>query len=312
MKLEQFYIFQQIAASKSIRKASENLYFTPQHLSKEMIALEKELHVTLYERTSTGIRLTKEGEEAYHHICTILEAVEDFKHKFSVEDDIRNTDAYPVNIHTVPVMDSYVSFITRDLYELFPEAAINDNVTPRSRLKRHVLNGEIIEDADIIITNIPQDDIQNIHRRIRSMYHCYFLFSDVLHLQVPKNSIYAKMEEIPYSVLSDLPLMLYTADSSSKTEFEELMQKEQIQLRNVSYNSNLDTCSKIALNSGKYCLVGYPSVESRPLPNCEYVPIEGNYTLDNLLFVLKKPKNPRAVRTFQEAFDDLFNLKKIF
>lgn len=63
MRLEQLQYFQKIAELRSIRRAAEELYLTPQSLSKSVMQLEEELGVTLYSRTRTGICLTPEGRD---------------------------------------------------------------------------------------------------------------------------------------------------------------------------------------------------------------------------------------------------------
>lgn len=53
MRLEQLYIFQEIAETGSIRKASERLFLSAQSISKAMIQLEAEWNTTLYLRSRT-------------------------------------------------------------------------------------------------------------------------------------------------------------------------------------------------------------------------------------------------------------------
>ncbi len=311
MKLEQLYIFDQIAKSKSIRSASENLFFTPQHLSKEIIALEKELQVKLFERDHSGIRLTEEGKLAQPYISAVLHDIDALKRQFSVDISYAETDKLPVNIATVPVLEPYASFVMRDLFSQFPYATLNEKQTAREHLSNSILTGEDLMD-DIVLFNLTPNKTKQIHRRTKELYHCYFMYQDQLFLQVPRSSEYSNLKTIPLSLLAELPMMLFNPTSNRPTEFEMYLAKAGCKLKNVSYNSNLENCTRIALSTGKYSLVGYPSAEAHPLPNCNYIPVEGNITMNHFLMVKKKPQNPRAVKAFQNAFDDLFNLKQLF
>ena len=62
MKIEHLYYFLVIANTKSINKASKKLFLSQQHLSRIINALEEELQLKLFHRTSTGIELTDKGK----------------------------------------------------------------------------------------------------------------------------------------------------------------------------------------------------------------------------------------------------------
>lgn len=60
--LDELLSFQCICREKSIRKAAQLLFITPQGLSKALRNLERELGVKLFIRTSEGMTLTEYGE----------------------------------------------------------------------------------------------------------------------------------------------------------------------------------------------------------------------------------------------------------
>lgn len=62
MQLESLSLFLAVAESKSIAKAAQRLYITPQGASAAIIALEKQLDVRLFDRSGAALELTKEGE----------------------------------------------------------------------------------------------------------------------------------------------------------------------------------------------------------------------------------------------------------
>jgi len=62
MRIEQLEYFLEIARKKSFSSASENLYITPQSLSRSIYNMEKELGFSLFKRSFQGVSITKEGE----------------------------------------------------------------------------------------------------------------------------------------------------------------------------------------------------------------------------------------------------------
>lgn len=61
MNTNQMTYLIEISKTKSMLKASEKLYITPQALSKAMVALEKELGMPLLNRSNSGVSLTNNG-----------------------------------------------------------------------------------------------------------------------------------------------------------------------------------------------------------------------------------------------------------
>ena len=53
----------EIANTKSISKAAENLYMGQPNLSRAIKSLEETLGIEIFKRSSKGIRITPEGEE---------------------------------------------------------------------------------------------------------------------------------------------------------------------------------------------------------------------------------------------------------
>ena len=54
--------FIKVADCGSFTKAADDLFITPTAVMKQINSLEKELSVTLFERTNHGLRITKAGE----------------------------------------------------------------------------------------------------------------------------------------------------------------------------------------------------------------------------------------------------------
>ena len=77
--IKDFLFFKRVCVEKSIRKASEALFITPQGLSKALKNLERELGVKLLVRTGEGVALTEHGEIVERYADTIIASVDAMK-----------------------------------------------------------------------------------------------------------------------------------------------------------------------------------------------------------------------------------------
>lgn len=74
MRIEQLKYFMEVARCGSIRKASEHLYMAQQSLSQSVKKLESEMGVELFERSLSGVTLTREGEAVREFAEAVLRA----------------------------------------------------------------------------------------------------------------------------------------------------------------------------------------------------------------------------------------------
>lgn len=80
MNILHFKYAVEIAKTKSISKAAENLYMGQPNLSRAIKELEEHLGITIFRRTSKGITVTEEGEEFLQYanrIITQIDQIED-------------------------------------------------------------------------------------------------------------------------------------------------------------------------------------------------------------------------------------------
>ena len=63
MDIEKYRTFVTAAESNSFASAAEKLFLTTPTVTKHIYALEREMGVSLFERTAQGVRLTEEGEK---------------------------------------------------------------------------------------------------------------------------------------------------------------------------------------------------------------------------------------------------------
>ena len=72
MEIKQLEYFAAAVEYGSLNRAAEKLYTTQPNVSRVLNSLEKELHVTLLERSNKGIKMTPQGEESCdEHLKTL-------------------------------------------------------------------------------------------------------------------------------------------------------------------------------------------------------------------------------------------------
>lgn len=314
MRLEQLYIFQEIAETGSIRKASERLFLSAQSISKAMIQLEAEWNTTLYLRSRTGIQLTEAGEEAYLLIQKVIEDIAALNAHFHVQEPpVQDDSQLPVFMSCCAVMEliafGAVNILMVDYTNTPVQIDKKSSIEIRDFLCSTTNDSEM---PDIILTNEVSAKLPALKKKTEKNYHCYFLFEDELCLQIPQNDPLAEYDRIPLTVLEHLPMLLYTGTPSQKTESEQILMDWGHELQNVSRISNIETCSQIALNQHRYCFVGYPSVEFRPMANVIYVPLERSIATNQIMLVKRRRKNRTVTNAFVNSMDDYFNLKKLW
>ncbi len=69
----------EVAKSKSISQAAENLYTTQPNLSRAIRELEENLGITIFKRNSKGMTLTPEGEEFLHYAKSIVTQLDELE-----------------------------------------------------------------------------------------------------------------------------------------------------------------------------------------------------------------------------------------
>ena len=315
MRLEQLYIFEKVADTGSMRKAAEALYLSAQSVSKSMLQLEAEWNAPLFLRSRTGIELTAEGEQAYVLVRKVLEDVAALNTHFHVQHPKyqEQPNRTPVSLCSCAVMELFAFGTVNTLMEKYPEVPIQ--IDKRSSVQiRELLFSTAREEKlpDLVLNNETPAKMGVFRERTEARYNCYVLFEDELCLQVPQNDPLAALDRVPLSVLEDLPMLLFSGTPDRRTESEEILKGWGHELRNVSRISNIETCSQIALNHHRYCFVGFPSVEFRPLAGVVYVPLERPIVTNQLMLVKRRKRNRVIVNAFVRSMEDYFNLHQLW
>lgn len=311
MKLDQLYFFDSIARNKSIRAAGKELFTTPQNISRSIKLLEEELGEELFDRTTSGMELTESGEKAYEYIKKALFEVNALKKEFNSKTIEHKSITNPVEIQANPAIEAYVSSMYNIISKAFTDTPVVINQC--FHFSSHVLQQTRTpkEFPDIVVTGVPFEELTDFTEDNIFHYDIYYMFTDALCLQCPKNSVYAQYDSISIKMLCDIPLLLFNYSPDRPTKLNKILSERGLKLKNVSSSSNISTCSIMAQAQGRCCLVGYPSVEYRPLANVDYIPIDENMNLEYLLLLKRRTDNPLFLEAFSDMICEHFDTKLV-
>lgn len=162
-----------LAETKSFSIAAKRLYITQPALSLYIMNLEEQLGVTLFDRSSSPIKLTSVGEEYVKTAQKILDLEAELNNKIY---DILELKQGTLSVGITPVRGSFI--VTDALLEYkskYPGIKINMVEYEMSSLQDLVLDGSI----DFFIGNSPMENKQLLSKTI-GVEHLF--------LAVPKNN----------------------------------------------------------------------------------------------------------------------------
>ncbi|AKP66157.1 LysR family transcriptional regulator [Companilactobacillus ginsenosidimutans] len=108
MDLRKLKVFLDLAKTLNYSETAERLYTTQGNVSKQILALEKELNVTLFTRAHRKIGLTTEGTLIIPYARKILNDYDAMQVKLN---DYRDAQNLTIELHTIPTMPNYDSFV---------------------------------------------------------------------------------------------------------------------------------------------------------------------------------------------------------
>ena len=178
----------------SFSKASEELYVSQSTLSKSIRALEDELNVSLFERTTRTVRLTKAGSELVPYAKQMIETN---KNMNSVLQQYRKTEKNVIRLVTFPVMHLYgLSGLLAEYKKQHPSVKLQISEADMNlTMKKLILN-----DVDIaLIRDVCLQDVSN--------YQIHHIFDDEIVLICDDKHPFSGKKSISLSDLTKEPIV---------------------------------------------------------------------------------------------------------
>ena len=222
MDIQHIKYFLEIARCKSFSKAAGNLYVTQPILSRCIKNLEKELGVSLINRSTKSFVLTDAGEVLYAYGGKLVESHQDiYRHV----QDIKNSKVGELHISSPGVlMDMYFPRLMTEYRKQYPGIRISISERGSRSTEKDILDGN----ADIGLVMLPLENPQN--------FNVFPIISDEVCVLVRKEHTFAKEKSIHIKQLQDVDIITY---NQSNTLYHTLLRlcQEQGFLPNITYQS---------------------------------------------------------------------------
>lgn len=242
MTLKDLYYFAETATEGSITRAAARLFIAQPALSQCIHKLEKELGITLFNRTGTGVELTGEGE------CFLTFARHVLRERAALDrqlQDVKNADAGRIRLGFTGTQATYVlPYVLPDFQEKHPNVEISLIEATSDEIEKKLLEHEV----DIGILHLPV-----LHNGLH-----YFVLSQDEMVIIPRSNsrfqkyIYYTGEGTrPYlqpEFLRDEPLILTPPSQRSRMVCDQMLANAGIvpQIRQTSRNlSTLDALAQV-------------------------------------------------------------------
>jgi Transcriptional regulator len=122
VNIQRLRIFIDLAKTLNYTETAENLYTTQGNISKHILALEKELSVSLFNRSHRKISLTREGEITLEYAKKIISESNELQSKLLAYQDEKNSN---IQMYTIPTMPNYKSFaLISEFLKSYPQIHI--------------------------------------------------------------------------------------------------------------------------------------------------------------------------------------------
>lgn len=105
MTIQQLQYVLEIAKTGSVSKAARNLYLSQPNLSNAVKNLERELGITIFERTTMGMQLTGSGQRLVHKASSIMEDIREITTGINEDEECSFRLVYP---RYVPAFEAFM------------------------------------------------------------------------------------------------------------------------------------------------------------------------------------------------------------
>lgn len=227
MQIKQLEYLIAISHKKSFNAASENLFITPQSLSRSIASMENELGFKLFERNSQGVRFTRAGEkflEAAKDITdryySALKEIEVYSHDVEEVSSGRLT-VYAHPVFTMSMLPKAIAAFCRE----YPKINVCLLEEISSSILNNLLKAEDENDGynnfKIGVLTIPQEaaNFQKIYKHQKGWSFVPLMTGEYV-CCVSKNSALASKRNISLKTVSKYPLIRFTNNSGNVSDVQ--------------------------------------------------------------------------------------------
>lgn len=305
MKLEQLEQVIQICQWNSFTTAAQYLFMTQQNLSRSIQALEKELGITIFQRSNKGVTLTADGELLYHFALSTVNAHQKMCSQFSTTQPVNMSLAERPRFAYIGHMQTFIPPLLHNLknngYIIAPDCQLMSREECIAML-------EFSRDYDLVFY---QDDTKSLSKtNFSEHYHQYNLFIENLVLFSNKSNPIAQYQTIPLSVLCQLPIHRYSGQNGAPN-LSYILKNHNVEINTLSNLSHFSLV-KTMLSMDQGFFIGLPSMyeafEIATKTNISAIPIDLPIKVASSVFIKKSfaasPLGQHIISIFTRAYNE--------
>lgn len=288
MRLEQLEYLITVAETKSMTIAGNLLYMSHQNISKSLASLEKELNVTLLNRTSKGVSLTKKGEEIAQYAKQILT----LQNKIYTVGN-KNTNSAIENIERINIIlangfSKKISIVQSQFEKHTPNVQLFAQEAEPASILQDLLTNKLKE-FPVIFTLVESDELTSHHEQLVSQYEIFpfaqsrMVFVAAKLMGLDNRKVYT-MEE-----LNTLPFLFYQDKINQNNFFFQALTRKGFTPTNCHFPGSAQICSTSLKNGTAALFVLDSLIESYydDLVPCDTLLFTPKILVDNLILIRK-------------------------
>lgn len=217
MRIKQLEYLEAVIETGSINEAAKRLYLTQPSLSSAIKDLEKEMGITIFQRSNSGARLTADGREFMNYAKQILDQVRLLDDRFKKQQPLHQSFA---------VSAQHYAFVVNAFVELIKEI----NSPSYKFILRETETENIFNDLHTFKSELGVLYINNFNRRIISKLltenglEFTPLFTAQPHVFLSRYNPLAKRHSISLADLTELPYLSFEQGENNSFYFSEEIQ----------------------------------------------------------------------------------------
>ncbi|WP_426350325.1 LysR family transcriptional regulator [Alloiococcus sp. CFN-8] len=294
MDIETLRYFQYIAKYKNVTRAAKHFYISQSTLSRNMMALEKELNVTLFIRDNKKLELTEAGN-VFSKECDLF-----IKHMERIIHNTQSAEKGTVGVLRIVIPNSLNKLLYQPIH-LFKEKYPDIQLIIESYDFNEITSAILYDIYDIGFTydfSIPTSD--NIN--------CSFVAEDDFSLVVSSEIFKESSKEAIASIIKSYPLILpsYSEPPFIKSVLHELQNYAGGETIKPTYvNTTESVILQASLGLG-YSIVptSFTTAISNE-DNITYYPLDEFSAKSQIVMLYKKPESSKIIASFVKLVNTL-------
>lgn len=254
MTLKQILYVRAVSKAGSIGKAAEALFISQSSLSESIQNLEREYDMVLFERTSSGISLTRQGEEFLKDTQLLSNIYQDLDDKYKNRKSDREHFCVS-SLHHVSGIDAFEHIVSQPKNQKYHLGYFEGNMD-------QVLQDVETNRSDVGVLFFTSDSrstiIKACNRRNIFFQHMKY---DLLHIYVHKSHPLAGRGSVTLAEIQQHPFISYEECHPSSARFTPTRRQWDPQQQIISVSDRAMAYSVLALGSAYVTGSGYLTQE---------------------------------------------------